>query len=414
MHKSAYLISFVAVLAVFLAVCLPEGRTAHAFTLTTKLTGAGHGTVTSSPAGIDCSNSCSHSFIKTGEKITLKAKADSNSVFTGWSGAGCSGNGDCTVVMSSNVTVTAGFAAKEPHITVSPKNKLDFGDVTAGEKVSHVLKIGNTGNANLVAGITGLQGTEFTVDKPLITVKPNTSVNVKFTITPTAAGIQAALSEGTVAEPSVEAAESAGPQAGSGKTISASAKIKSNDPSVPQIIVPLTADLVPHRTYALAISNNISFQHGYANWDYKESGSIPFNLVNYSKKGSSPLLEVDCSDVTGGPVCYGNSTFTGGGEFTSDAGAVCKVQASGSYTYQFSGTVSNGVIYGHLELTEVPDVWTICCPGAPCGPGASLVQQYFTKGNQFELSVPLNGKPQTEPVSFPYSGTLSWSVKANK
>ena len=80
------------------------------FTLTVTKAGAGSGTVTSSPTGITCGTTCAGSF-KQGKKVTLKAKADSGSVFKEWGGA-CSGMGSCSVVMNSDVDVTATFEKK--------------------------------------------------------------------------------------------------------------------------------------------------------------------------------------------------------------------------------------------------------------------------------------------------------------
>ena len=41
--------------------------------------------------------------------MTLTAAATPGSTFTGWSGGGCSGTGNCTLTVNNNVTVTAGF-----------------------------------------------------------------------------------------------------------------------------------------------------------------------------------------------------------------------------------------------------------------------------------------------------------------
>ena len=77
-------------------------------TLTVNKAGAGSGTVTSSPAGIDCGATCSHAF-DHGTSVTLTTTAGIGSTFTGWSGA-CSGVGTCTLEMDADQSVTATFA----------------------------------------------------------------------------------------------------------------------------------------------------------------------------------------------------------------------------------------------------------------------------------------------------------------
>jgi hypothetical protein len=70
----------------------------------TKL-GTGTGTVTSSPAGINCGSSCSASY-NSGTLITLSALAAPGSTFAGWSGSGCTTG---SVILNSNVSCTATF-----------------------------------------------------------------------------------------------------------------------------------------------------------------------------------------------------------------------------------------------------------------------------------------------------------------
>ena len=79
--------------------------------LTVNLKGTGAGTVTSNPAGINCTSSqkvCSASFTE-GTTVTLTARATSSSTFAGWSGGGCSGKGACTVTLDEDVDVTDEF-----------------------------------------------------------------------------------------------------------------------------------------------------------------------------------------------------------------------------------------------------------------------------------------------------------------
>ena len=78
-------------------------------TLTVTKAGKGAGTVTSSPAGINCGATCSAGFAN-GSSVTLTASAATGSTFSGWSGSGCSGKGTCTVTMSANRFVKATFA----------------------------------------------------------------------------------------------------------------------------------------------------------------------------------------------------------------------------------------------------------------------------------------------------------------
>ena len=78
------------------------------FTLSITNAGTGIGAVTSNPTGIDCGFACSYAFpYNTGVKLT--AAAGSTSIFTGWSGAGCSGAGTCTVTMIKAQAITANF-----------------------------------------------------------------------------------------------------------------------------------------------------------------------------------------------------------------------------------------------------------------------------------------------------------------
>ena len=78
------------------------------FTLSVTLAGFGGGTVTSSPAGINCGTACAATY-DSGTVVTLTARPDSLSAFGGWRGGGCSGTGPCRVTLTGNTTVTADF-----------------------------------------------------------------------------------------------------------------------------------------------------------------------------------------------------------------------------------------------------------------------------------------------------------------
>ena len=105
--------------------------------------GNGTGTVTSTPAGINCGLDCSESYTG-GTVVTLSASADASSTFSGWSGS-CSGTGNCAVTMDAAKSVTATFTLNE--------------GVTDGDSTTDIPKTGQTliyasgDDGNIQAGI---------------------------------------------------------------------------------------------------------------------------------------------------------------------------------------------------------------------------------------------------------------------
>ena len=89
--------------------------------LTVTVTGSG--TVTSSPAGINCPGTCTAKF-NSGTTVTLTATAASGFNFAGF-GGGCSGT-TCTLTLSSSQSVTAIFNPTSP----------SAGDITA---INHII-----------------------------------------------------------------------------------------------------------------------------------------------------------------------------------------------------------------------------------------------------------------------------------
>jgi len=78
------------------------------YQLTVTAPKAGTGTVTSSPAGINCPSTCSASFPQ-GTMVTLTATPATNYYFGGWSGS-CSGT-TCSLTISAAASVSAAFNA---------------------------------------------------------------------------------------------------------------------------------------------------------------------------------------------------------------------------------------------------------------------------------------------------------------
>jgi uncharacterized repeat protein (TIGR02543 family) len=107
--------------------------------------GSGSGTVTSSPAGIDCGATCAASF-PNGTMVTLTATPDAGSTFTGWIGD-CTGTGPCTVTMDQDRAVTASFdivAQPGPRVlkqdaVASLQALLPTGDEQADSKIQRAI-----------------------------------------------------------------------------------------------------------------------------------------------------------------------------------------------------------------------------------------------------------------------------------
>jgi hypothetical protein len=80
--------------------------------------GLGSGTVVGTPPGIICGASCSASY-PNNTAVTLTATPATGSVFSGWTGGGCSGTGACTVTLTANSSVQAQFDLVPENLTVS-------------------------------------------------------------------------------------------------------------------------------------------------------------------------------------------------------------------------------------------------------------------------------------------------------
>jgi hypothetical protein len=80
------------------------------FALNVTLGGTGTGSVTSSPAGINCGATCTATF-NGGTAVTLTPTPTSGATFTGWSGGGCAGTGNCTVTINATTNISATFTA---------------------------------------------------------------------------------------------------------------------------------------------------------------------------------------------------------------------------------------------------------------------------------------------------------------
>src|SRR2546428_5495349 len=92
--------------------------TAQNFTLAVVRFGTGNGNVITSPPGLTCGTSCAASY-PTGTALTLTVGPVTGSSFKGWSGAGCTGTGPCTVTLTAATIVTATFDLQTFPLTIS-------------------------------------------------------------------------------------------------------------------------------------------------------------------------------------------------------------------------------------------------------------------------------------------------------
>ncbi len=86
------------------------------YQLTVTAPPSGAGTITSTPAGINCPSTCTATFSQN-TQVKLTATPGNNYFFQGWSGS-CSGTSSCTLTITSPQSVAAAFAPGE-NLTVS-------------------------------------------------------------------------------------------------------------------------------------------------------------------------------------------------------------------------------------------------------------------------------------------------------
>ena len=121
--------------------------TAPAKALVVSKAGTGSGTVTSSPAGINCGLTCSASYAND-SVVTLSASPEAGSSFGGWSGGACSGLGGCVLTMSTAQQIIASFSQSGYTLSVS---KTGSGTGTVSSNPAGISCAGNC-SASFVAG----------------------------------------------------------------------------------------------------------------------------------------------------------------------------------------------------------------------------------------------------------------------
>jgi len=105
----------------------------------------GSGSVTSTPAGINCGTTCSAAFA-SGTSVSLSAVPATGYTFTGWAGGGCTGTGGCVVAMTAATSVAATFTQIKYTLSVSKTGSgtvtSDVGGINCGATCSASLSTG--------------------------------------------------------------------------------------------------------------------------------------------------------------------------------------------------------------------------------------------------------------------------------
>jgi len=176
--------------------------------LTVTKAGSGSGTVTSSPAGINCGSDCSKPYTQ-GTVVTLTANPAADSLFIGWSGGGCTGTGVCILTVNADTSVTATFN-KIPRTLTVTKAGVGNGTVTSSPAG---INCGSTCSASFDSGtsvtLTASPSSGFALaswsgggcsgtDTCTVTMDANTSVTATFSLVFSLTVTKAGSGDGTV------------------------------------------------------------------------------------------------------------------------------------------------------------------------------------------------------------------------
>ncbi len=115
-------------------VCGTAAAAVQTFSLIVTKGGNGGGTMTSSPAGISCTNTCTGTF-NSGTAVTLTAAPAAGSIFASWAGTGCAATTAAVIVtMSANRNCTATFNTQSGSANTISSN-ISNGAVLRGSSV---------------------------------------------------------------------------------------------------------------------------------------------------------------------------------------------------------------------------------------------------------------------------------------
>ena len=106
------------------------------FNLTISYAGTGTGAVSPNPLGTSCGTDC-YTY-PWGSVVALGATSATGSAFAGWSGAGCSGSGSCSVTVKAATAVASTFNLIPPVIRAQPASQIVTAPQTATFSVAAI------------------------------------------------------------------------------------------------------------------------------------------------------------------------------------------------------------------------------------------------------------------------------------
>lgn len=170
--------------------------------------GAGSGTVTSSPSGIDCGAVCHRGFFE-GTSVTLTATPDQHMAFLGWTGAGCSGTGTCTLSMTQGHEVQATFMPVQHDLAVTKAgtgagtvtgtvNGVNCGSATCTVPVNHGQDVTLLAAAAGGSAFTGWSGACVGTGNCTVSMTEARSVTATFAAQPTLSVTTSGAGSGSV------------------------------------------------------------------------------------------------------------------------------------------------------------------------------------------------------------------------
>ena len=106
------------------------------------LSGSGDGAIEGNLQGVSCASDC-EAEVRSAAQVTLTATPEPGAAFTGWSGAGCSGTGQCVVEMDEAKSVSASFEAASGPPAPAPSASVSSASASPVASASEISQKGN-------------------------------------------------------------------------------------------------------------------------------------------------------------------------------------------------------------------------------------------------------------------------------